>query len=71
MNLQKQGFRFIRRGSRYDWMHPTDIQPGDEDCTDMSDDEFDANVATHGYIRPETTYEKSARWAWPDGRPEL
>jgi hypothetical protein len=22
-------------------------------------------------IREETTYEKSARWAWPDGRPDL
>lgn len=21
--------------------------------------------------RPETVYEKSARWAWPDGRPDL
>ena len=22
-------------------------------------------------VREETTYEKSARWAWPDGRPDL
>jgi hypothetical protein len=28
----------------------------------------DSRVAN---VREETTYEKSARWAWPDGRPEL
>lgn len=28
-------------------------------------------IASFQCSTPETVYEKSARWSWPDGRPEL
>lgn len=31
----------------------------------------DARPAPLPALREETVYEKSARWAWPDGRPDL
>lgn len=43
--LKDQGFRFIRRGEGvFNWVHPAELKPGDLDCTDMSDDEFEAAV---------------------------
>ncbi|MCL4822591.1 MAG: hypothetical protein KJZ57_00105 [Anaerolineales bacterium] len=42
MNLQEQGFRFVLRDGLGAWIHPADKRPGDLDCTDMSDDEFNA-----------------------------
>lgn len=42
MNLQEQGFRFVLRGGAGLWVHPAEMKPGDVDCTDMSDAEFDA-----------------------------
>ena len=41
MNLQEQGFRFVLRGVAGAWMHPEEMRPGDLDCTDMSDEEFE------------------------------
>lgn len=49
MTLQDQGFRFVRRGSRWDWIHPLDMQAGDEDCTDMDDAQLEANVLAHQF----------------------
>ena len=40
MNLREQGFRFVWRDGRFDWVQT--LQEGDTDCTDMSDEEFDA-----------------------------
>ena len=45
MSLQQQGFRFIRRGGVFKWAHPADMSATDIDCTDMSDDQFEAFVA--------------------------
>lgn len=45
--LADQGFRFIYRPKaviRFNWRHPAEIQPGDTDCTDMTDEEFEAFV---------------------------
>lgn len=46
MNLQDQGFRFVLRmkgRTSYEatWVHPADVKPGDQDCTSLSEDEFD------------------------------
>jgi hypothetical protein len=43
MNLQEQGMRFVWRPSLREclWSCPLDIQPGDVDCTDMTDREFE------------------------------
>lgn len=50
MNLQEQGFRYVyRRSARPDcgiWIQPEFVKPGDVDCTDMSDDDFDALLRT-------------------------
>lgn len=50
MNLQDQGFRYIYRRSAHPdcgiWIRPEFIKPGDVDCTDMSDDDFEAMVNT-------------------------
>lgn len=45
MTLRDQGFRFVKRGADFKWVHPADVQPSDVDCSDMSDDEFAAFVA--------------------------
>lgn len=47
--LKDQGYRFTYRpsaepGRRFDWRHPLEFQEGDVDCTQMSDDEFQAFV---------------------------
>lgn len=44
MTLRDQGFRFVKRGDEFKWVHPADLQPGDTDCSDMTDAEFDALV---------------------------
>lgn len=47
MSLQDQGFRFVVRPSELDralWLHPADMKPGDIDCTDMGDEEFEALI---------------------------
>jgi hypothetical protein len=46
VNLQEQGYRFVLRmkgRTSYEakWVHPTDIRPNDQDCTSLSDEEFD------------------------------
>lgn len=43
---------------------------GYEDAIDFiaTGESKDSRVAN---LREETTYEKSARWNWPDGRPDL
>lgn len=45
MTLRDQGFRFVKRGADFKWVHPADVQPSDVDCSDMSDDEFTVFVA--------------------------
>lgn len=50
MNLQDQGYRYIYRHSAHPdcgiWIRPEFIQPGDVDCTDMADDDFEALIYT-------------------------
>jgi hypothetical protein len=43
-NLKDDGFRFVRRGSSFGWVHPAEVQADDLDCTDMDDDEFENAV---------------------------
>ena len=46
MNLKDAGFRFARVAANdYRWLHPTDMQVGYIDCTDMADGAFTALVA--------------------------
>ena len=47
MTLREQGFRYIKRGAEFMWVHPADLQAGDTDCTDMNDEEFAAFVASN------------------------
>jgi hypothetical protein len=42
--LQDQGYRYIKRGEEFKWAHPAEVMPADVDCTDMTDDEFEAFV---------------------------
>jgi len=42
--LRADGFRFVRRGLRFLWVHPLEKQADDFDTTDMTDTEFDAFV---------------------------
>ena len=44
VTLREHGFRFILRKSDAFWVHPSEMQPGDRDCTDMSDAEFESAV---------------------------
>lgn len=46
MTLKDQGFRFVCRDGKFDWLHPADIKPGDIDCTDMDDVQFEEFVAS-------------------------
>ncbi len=46
--LREQGFRYIQRGSNFQWRHPTDSKPGDIDCTDMDEDTFFRQVMQSG-----------------------
>ena len=45
MTLRDQGFRFVKRGTDFKWVHPAEFQATDTDCTDMNDDEFSELVA--------------------------
>lgn len=51
VNLNDQGYRFVRRGDyygwEYNWVHPLEVRSGDFDCTDMTDTEFLADVKAH------------------------
>lgn len=71
-NLQEQGFRFVRRGSEFKWVHPLEVMRGDVDCSDMSDDEFDAFMAdelAQGGVHP-VIAQAIAPWAPPSRTPE-
>lgn len=39
-----KNFRFIRRNNEFSWRHPADTMAGDIDCTNMTDDAFEAEV---------------------------
>jgi hypothetical protein len=39
------GYRFVRRGRDFKWVHPLLVEDGDLDCTNMGDVEFEAAVA--------------------------
>lgn len=41
-DLRSQGYRFVRRGLLFLWVHPLDVQAGDLDTTDMTEAEFEA-----------------------------
>jgi hypothetical protein len=41
MSLKDEGFRFVIRGGSADWVHPSLVQCGDVDATDLSDEEFE------------------------------
>lgn len=48
MTLKNNGLRFVCRGHRdFCWAHPLEMLPSDIDCTEMSDSEFEALVASH------------------------
>lgn len=44
-SLAQQGFRFVRRGTVFTWVHPADVLAADLDCTAMSDAEFESAAA--------------------------
>ena len=44
MTLQERGFRYIKRGESFRWMHPSEIVAGDVDCTELTDEQFLAIV---------------------------
>jgi hypothetical protein len=56
VNLQEQGFRFVWRPALREclWCAPALVQPGDVDCTDMSDREFEQflSVRITGRLTP-------------------
>lgn len=43
--LAQQGFRFVRRGAAFNWVHPAEVLAADQDCTAMGDAEFEDVVA--------------------------
>jgi hypothetical protein len=45
--LSKNGFRFVFRAGTYLWSHKNEVRASDIDCTDMSDDAFEAFVLAH------------------------
>ncbi len=48
-SLLEQGYRFVFSQSRgWTWKHPSDIEPEDNDATDMDEDEFVVLVQTVG-----------------------
>lgn len=48
MTLKNSGLRFVCRGHRdFRWAHPLEMLSSDIDCTEMSDSEFEALVASH------------------------
>ena len=40
MTLQERGWRYIKRGESFRWMHPAEVVAGDVDCTELTDKEF-------------------------------
>lgn len=44
MSLRDQGYKFVKRGNIFKWIHPDEVCDSDIDCTDMSDEEFDVIV---------------------------
>ena len=44
-SLAQQGFRFVRRGTVFTWVHPAEVLAADLDCTAMSDAEFEGVAA--------------------------
>lgn len=44
MNLRQAGFRFVKRGDDFKWVHPLEMRSTDVDCTDMDDAQFEAFV---------------------------
>jgi len=42
--LRADGYRFVRRGVQFLWVHPLEMRAGDLDTTDMTDDEFEQVV---------------------------
>jgi hypothetical protein len=48
VSLRDEGFRYVHReGVGFTWLHPGTVEAGDLDCTDMSDEEFEAAVKAH------------------------
>lgn len=45
--LRPPEWRLIYRGRQCRWEHQASLQLGDIDCTDLSDEEFEAFVLTH------------------------
>lgn len=43
----KRGMRFVDRAGDFNWRHKLEMLPGDIDCTDMDDAQFEAQVMTH------------------------
>lgn len=43
--LAQQGFRFVRRGATFTWVHPAEVLAADQDCTDMGAAEFERVAA--------------------------
>lgn len=43
--LKDNGFRFVKRGKDFKWVHPAEMRSEDIDCTDMDDAEFEAVVS--------------------------
>ena len=40
-------FRFIQRPIQYNWIHKANLLPGDIDCTDMDEHEFEKLVRSN------------------------
>lgn len=45
MNLKDQGYKLVLGKRGVQWVHPSEVTSTDVDCTDMTDDEFDAFIA--------------------------
>lgn len=55
------GHRYVRRGTEFVWLHPADMRDGDEDCSDMSDAEFEACVADASAVSHADVIESSGK----------
>lgn len=42
--LTQQGFRFVRRGTAFQWVHQAELLAADQDCTDLNDCDFEILV---------------------------
>ncbi len=45
MSLKEAGFRYVERKGEFRWVSPAMLEPGDIDCTDMTDTEFEEHVS--------------------------